>query len=98
MGIQAKCLKCGDWKVFPDGAPRVCDPCRPQPAIQEIPAATALKFDYGKPMIGLISTIFTVGLAKVLTFGAKKYAAHNWRNGFVHSRPYDALQRHLLAY
>lgn len=56
---------------------------------------SALKFDSGKPQMGLISSKFLKGLAQVLTFGAKKYAAHNWRKGFTWSRPYDALQRHL---
>lgn len=49
-------------------------------------------------MLGLISSIFLVGLARVLTFGAKKYAAHNWRKGLAYSRCYDALQRHLVAW
>lgn len=61
-------------------------------------AAAALKFDTAKPMMGLISSKFLVGLAQVLTFGAKKYSAHNWRNGFKYSRVYDALQRHLVAW
>lgn len=55
----------------------------------------ATKHDNGKPMVGLVSWVFLRGLAGVLTFGAKKYAAHNWRKGFVLSRPFDALQRHL---
>jgi hypothetical protein len=55
----------------------------------------ALKFDQGKPLMGLISSRFLRGLAQVLTFGAQKYEAHNWRKGFPLSRPYNALQRHL---
>lgn len=58
----------------------------------------AVKFDAGKPMMGLISSKFLVGLAKVLTFGAKKYAAHNWRKGMAFSKAYNALQRHLVAF
>jgi len=57
-----------------------------------------VKHDQGKPQMGLMSPIFLEGLAKVLTFGAKKYAAHNWRKGLQHSRVYDALQRHLWVY
>lgn len=56
------------------------------------------KHDIGKPMMGLISGVFLVGLAKVLTFGARKYAAHNWRKGIALSRAYDALQRHMVAF
>jgi hypothetical protein len=58
----------------------------------------AIKYDDEKIQLGLISTPFLNGLGKVLTFGAKKYAAHNWRNGFKASRLYDALQRHLVAW
>jgi hypothetical protein len=63
-----------------------------------------VKFDAGKPMMSLISSKFLVGLAKALTYGAKKYAkdgksgAHNWRKGLSISRTYDALQRHLVAW
>jgi len=37
------------------------------------------------------------GLASVLTFGAKKYAAHNWRSGIHNSRLVAALLRHTFA-
>lgn len=58
----------------------------------------ALKYDGEKPKHGLVSTKFLDGLARVLTFGAKKYAAHNWRKGFDSSRLYDSIQRHLTAW
>lgn len=57
-----------------------------------------VKFDAGKPEMGLISSEFLVGLAKVLTFGARKYAAHNWRKGLQISKCYNALQRHLVDF
>lgn len=56
------------------------------------------KHDQGKLQVGLVSQIFLMGLARVLTFGAKKYAAHNWRLGIEYSRLFDALQRHLWAW
>jgi hypothetical protein len=37
-------------------------------------------------------------LAKVLTFGSKKYAAHNWRSGLSISRLLAACFRHLYAF
>lgn len=37
-------------------------------------------------------------IAEVMTFGKKKYAAHNWRGGFAWSRPIAAALRHLVAY
>lgn len=37
-------------------------------------------------------------VAKVMTFGAKKYNAHNWRGGFKYSRLIAAILRHVFAY
>lgn len=60
-----------------------------------------LKFDSGKPRWSLLMRGFPAALAgvvRVLTFGAKKYAAHSWRgvrNGEERYR--DALYRHLSA-
>lgn len=56
------------------------------------------KHDSGKPMVSLLDSEWLLGTAAVLTFGAKKYAPHNWRQGFPYSRVMDALQRHLLAF
>lgn len=56
-----------------------------------------LKYDSGKPRMDLLDTDALVGLAQVLTFGANKYAAHNWRNGIHNSRLVAALLRHLTA-
>lgn len=56
------------------------------------------KHDLGKPMVSLLDSQWLLGTAAVLTFGAKKYAPHNWRAGFQYSRLMDALQRHLLAF
>jgi hypothetical protein len=36
--------------------------------------------------------------ARVLGFGAKKYADHNWRGGFKWTRLVGALMRHTLAF
>lgn len=55
------------------------------------------KYDQEKPRLDLLDPDAVEGLAKVLTFGAKKYDAHNWRNGIVYSRLMAALHRHLLA-
>mgnify|MGYP005870101243 CR=1 FL=1 len=64
------------------------------------PAATnaALKFDQEKPRMDLVPTEAVQALAKVLTFGAKKYSSRNWEKGMDWSRAYAALQRHLLAW
>lgn len=53
------------------------------------------KFDTGKPRMSLIPNLALKEIAKVLTFGAKKYDSHNWRKGLNYSRVMDALLRHL---
>lgn len=55
------------------------------------------KFDQDKPRMDLLDSYAIEELAKVLTFGAKKYAPHNWRKGIKLSRLTAAAQRHLLA-
>jgi hypothetical protein len=60
-----------------------------------------LKFDGGKPrwsllMQGCHSALN--GVAEVLTFGAKKYAAHSWQQVENNKERYrDAMYRHLNA-
>lgn len=59
--------------------------------------ATGLKFDTDKPRVDLLDPLALESLAKVLTFGAKKYAAHNWRGGISFSRLIGAALRHTFA-
>lgn len=56
------------------------------------------KHDTSKAPVSLIPHESLLGTAEVLAFGAKKYAAHNWRGGFEWSRLIDAAQRHILAF
>jgi hypothetical protein len=56
------------------------------------------KFDEGKPELGLVSKSLIWAVGTILTFGAKKYGAHNWRGGLAWSRPYNAILRHLTAW
>lgn len=56
---------------------------------------TAMKFDQDKVMMELVRPEFTEGVAKVLTFGAKKYAANNWMKGLTYTRIIGAMKRHL---
>lgn len=70
--------------------------------VQSLPTQEPdLKFDEGKPrwsllMQGLAKSL--AGIVAVLTFGAKKYAAHSWRNVQNGQERYkDALYRHLHA-
>ena len=57
-----------------------------------------VKFDAAKPRMDLLSTPALEGLALVLTYGAAKYEAHNWRKGLDWSRLTAAALRHLLAF
>lgn len=57
-----------------------------------------IKHDQEKVRLELISPIAINELGKVLTFGAKKYASHNWRAGLARSRLLGAALRHILAY
>ena len=66
------------------------------PAIERM--REGIKFDQGKPRMDLIDPTAMNELAKVLTFGAQKYAAHNWRKGLHKSRLLGAALRHLFAY
>ena len=56
------------------------------------------KYDQKKVRLDLLSSKWLMGVGKVLTFGAEKYAAHNWREGISASRLIAAFQRHMLAF
>ena len=60
--------------------------------------AEGVKFDSGKRRVDLVPTEAINALADILTAGAVKYGAHNWRKGMDWSRVYGAAQRHLLAF
>ncbi len=55
------------------------------------------KHDEGKPLLALLPVEALVEVGKVMTFGAKKYTAHNWRGGFAYTRVASAALRHLFA-
>ena len=56
-----------------------------------------LKYDGEKPRMDLLDSGYLEDVAKVLTFGAKKYSDHNWREGINYSRLIAASYRHLGA-
>ncbi len=62
------------------------------------PPEGGTKHDTGKPPMSLLDRKWLEGTAKVLAFGANKYAANNWRKGISYSRLTDAALRHLHAY
>jgi hypothetical protein len=57
-----------------------------------------IKHDSEKVRMDLLSAIWIVGVSNVLTFGAKKYDAHNWRKGLQRSRLLGAALRHIFSY
>ncbi len=59
---------------------------------------SAMKFDGDKLPVNLLSSEALLQTAAVLKFGADKYHAHNWRDGFAWSRPLAAAMRHIMAY
>lgn len=58
---------------------------------------TGRKDDTEKPPLQLLDPLAMEGVAKVLAFGARKYAEHNWRGGIAYSRLIGAIMRHTAA-
>ncbi len=56
------------------------------------------KNDQEKPDLSLIPTDALWGMAKALTYGARKYDKHNFRKGIAYSRLIAATMRHLSAF
>lgn len=56
------------------------------------------KNDSNKPDLSLIPKDALWGTAAALTFGAKKYNRHNFKNGIAYSRLVAATMRHLTAW
>jgi hypothetical protein len=58
----------------------------------------ARKFDASKVPLSLLPTEALMQIGDVFGFGAQKYDAWNWTNGFEWSRLNDSLLRHILAW
>lgn len=56
------------------------------------------KFDAGKIRTDLLPIKPLELVAEVLSAGALKYGANNWREGFIWSRLYGAALRHIFAW
>ena len=60
---------------------------------------TGVKYDGGKPRMGLLPPRALDSIAEVLTFGAVKYAPDNWRKvEGAEWRYLDAAMRHITAH
>lgn len=62
------------------------------------PITEGQKFDSDKLRYELLPPELLEEVARVLTFGAKKYADRNWELGMKWSRPFGALMRHMWAW
>ena len=61
--------------------------------------SVGLKEDKDKPRIDLVLPESIIGMAEVLTLGAKKYKPNSWQNiNDAINVHYAALMRHLLAW
>lgn len=56
-----------------------------------------IKYDQDKSRVDLLDADFLEDVGRVLGFGAKKYAAHNWRGGIALSRLLGSSLRHLFS-
>lgn len=57
-----------------------------------------LKYDSGKPAVELIPREAVEAAGRAFGYGAKKYAAHNFKKGIQYSRLAGAIIRHLEAF
>lgn len=91
----------GGTAFFNSGGPiqRIESVQRIERALDDIyPPPQGTKYDEGKPMMSLIDPYVLTEMARVLTFGAKKYDPDNWRKGFNLRRILDACLRHITAW
>lgn len=57
-----------------------------------------IKHDQEKAQMELLSSSWIYGVARVLTFGARKYSAHNWRKGLHQTRVIGSALRHIFSH
>ncbi len=67
--------------------------------VYDNPTSTeAVKHDGGKPQLTFLHPAALAEIARVMEFGAKKYARNNWLKGMGWLRLADAALRHLMAW
>lgn len=65
----------------------------------EVEASTeGIRFDQGKPRYDLIPPEVLEEYAKVMEFGARKYADRNWEKGMKWGRVFRSALSHLLKF
>ena len=63
-----------------------------------VPVPKFIKDDIAKTRYDLLPPELLEETARVLTFGAQKYSAHNWAQGASWSRYFSAMMRHMWAW
>jgi hypothetical protein len=58
----------------------------------------ATKYDELKPDYAQLPPTALESVVQVLSFGAAKYEAYNWRKGFKWTRLFSACNRHIFAW
>jgi len=66
--------------------------------IPELKELKAIRYNKGKPRIGLVPPELMVEVAKVLTFGAEKYEENNWKKGIPCKCFVDSALRHFFKF
>jgi hypothetical protein len=82
------------WKEMPLG---YRDPDKTLLLMPKKDSDKGLRFNEGKTRYDLMPPFALDQLAKIFTFGAKKYAERNWEKGMKWSKVIASLQRHLAA-
>lgn len=59
---------------------------------------SGIKNDAEKVRLDLLDPEWLEAVGRVMTFGTRKYSAHNWRGGLSASRLLAACLRHVLAF
>lgn len=93
-----------DWINKPLHSTKPSSPITEQEIInnirKQLEGSAPVKADSGKTDWSLMPFEAIEEINKVLDFGAKKYAAHNWKkgSGFTYTRLLGSLLRHIFAY
>lgn len=72
----------------------------PPDAVPDPTATKAARFNKGKPELSYVMSTGPAldGVARIMEFGAKKYARDNWKKGLEPDSILDSLLRHVAKY
>jgi hypothetical protein len=58
----------------------------------------ALRYNEGKLRWSLVDFDALADMVKVLEYGSRKYADHNWKKGLKTTEIFESMMRHMQAY